>query len=63
MPKRWGSILFGSILLGVGAINALRHYPFFELTAWRPGGAVSVAVFFIFRAYVFPDRGRNFSSS
>jgi hypothetical protein len=56
MPKRWGPILFGSVLLGVGAINALRHYEFSELSAWVFGGAVSIVAFFILRAYVFPDR-------
>lgn len=58
MPKRWGPILFGSVLLGVGALNALRHYQFSELAAWVSGGAVSIAAFFILRAYVFPDPGR-----
>jgi hypothetical protein len=58
MPKRWGPILFGSTLLGVGALSALRHYQFSEISAWIVGGAASIVAFFIFRAYVFPDRGQ-----
>ena len=56
MPKRWGLILFGSVLLGVAALNALRHYRFSEASAWVSGGVVAIAAFFLLRAYIFPER-------
>ena len=58
MPKRWGLILFGSVLLGVGALNAMRYYQFSEASAWVSGGVVAIVAFFILRAYVFPERGQ-----
>ena len=56
MPKRWGLILLGSVLLGVGALNALRNHQFSEASAWVSGAVVAIAAFFILRAYVFPER-------
>jgi hypothetical protein len=56
-----GLILFESALLGVGALNALRHYQFSEASAWMSGGVV--ASFFILCGYVLPERGLRWRAS